>query len=752
MRARDAVAAGFGVAAIELSIFAIGGRPRWAQMLVALAVAGALIPLVTSRRTFARKSPLVVLAAIAVLVCAIQLLPLPHGLLEALDPVGTGLRDDGAALAGNAAGSTISLDVPGTLDALIFFATLLGLAIVALRISTSDGGRYRINALVAASCGAYALVTGFHRVFDIYSLYGVYDDTGGPPMLGPLLNSNQTACLTAVGAVVAIGLAMYQRQRAGTRVIWFTCAIACAVVCLLTESRGGALALAAGGFVTVATLVTQRFSDPARRPRNDLLSRSLPIGIVAICAIVVVIYASAGGIKGQFEQTSWSELHAPRSKFVAWRSAMTLIDEAPWSGIGRGAFEPVFQRVHPASAFATYTHVENEYLQAVIDWGVPVAVVLSFVAIWLVVAALRRWRDGPLTAGVFGALVAVALQSNVDFGVEFLGIAAPCTALAATLVYVPLRDTTPRRLAMSRLVRIAHVAGLVVAALLLSASITTPIDEDHDALEHDPTIAAREVVRHPFDYYGYARLAETAFHDGKEANAIQLLNHALTLHPTDPGLHVAAARLLYAAKHPEQAAIEYAAALPAARDPRRLLAEVTQRLPLAAAASALPPDVERIDQWLQILAELQRDDVALAWLERVVLLEPRAAHACESLFRLATHRGDLDAIDVMKHRCLDFQASEEDRVALGHVLQTKHDPAAIAALLADVESWSVRTDIKLDAWQMLCEAWIDLGKLDDARHCLHQIEGMGMLPADRTAKIVEDLERVDKARASGSPN
>src|SRR6185369_6190725 len=114
----------------------------------------------------------------------------------------------------------------------------------------------------------------------------------------------------------------------------------------------------------------------------------------------------------------------------------------PWVGVGRGAFEAAFTRVHPASGLASYSHLENEYLQAVVDWGVIGALALGLLAIWVAVAAVKRWRDGPLAAGALGALTVVAIQSNVDFGVEFLGLAAPMTAVAAALTYVPLREVS----------------------------------------------------------------------------------------------------------------------------------------------------------------------------------------------------------------------------------------------------------------------------------------------------------------------
>ena len=43
--------------------------------------------------------------------------------------------------------------------------------------------------------------------------------------------------------------------------------------------------------------------------------------------------------------------------------------------------------------------------------------------------------------------------------------------------------------------------------------------------------------RHPLDYYVYAQASQQLARTGNRVEAIKLLNHALRLHPTHPGLH-----------------------------------------------------------------------------------------------------------------------------------------------------------------------------------------------------------------------
>jgi O-antigen ligase len=757
MRRREIATAAVGAVALAVSIFALGGAPRWAQAIVAALGAIAIASHLASRRVFERVPPLVVVLALAAGLTALQLVPVPGAIAERLDPVGSVLRADGAAILGTAPSSALTHDVPGSLRGLAYFLILLAVAIVVLRMASTERGRYRVQAAIAIACGLGAIVVGVHALFDLTKLYGVYTPHAQPRVLGPLLNGNHMGCLMAIGAVVACGLAMYGRQPAWARVGWLAIVAGCGSAALADWSRGAALALGAGLVVVAAVLLGQRVvGEATARKRRASLTSSLPIGIVAACTVVVVLYASAGGVTEQLKRTHLEELHAPGSKFAAWRSALALIKETPWVGVGRGGFEPTFTRVHPASAFGTFSHLENEYVQTVVDFGVPGAILIGLAGAWLAMFAIRRWRDGPLAAGALGALAVVALQSNVDFGVELLGVAVPITAICATLTYVQLREPLGRRrLAVSRAFGAGHAVALGACALILMSSASTSLAEDHERIA-DRTVGADEIRaeldRHPFDYYGFARLAELMVRD-RDKRAINVLNHALVLHPTNSGLHEAAAELLYAAGHSlsrpdivEQSTIEYAQAIRGTVDKSRLVRAVAQRFPPPLAAAAIPTDVPSIDAIIKTLDDAHHPDVAIAWLGRVLDVRPNDLHACETLYDLAIHRGDPALADVAHRRCPEYEPGEDTRLALAQILFDKHAYAAVGTTLADVERWTGRIDRIVTGWLLACDALIAQSRWDEAKRCLHRLDASGDLPRQRAAEITSRLEKIQQDR------
>lgn len=752
MGARDRISLAFGGAALLVSVLVIGGALRWVQAVVAVLAALALVLQLGSRRRLDHVSPLVVLFGIAIVLTVVQLVPLPDSLLDALNAHGNQLRRDGAALAGTAPWHAISLDPAGTLRALASMVTLLGVALLGLRVASSERGRYLVLAGVAVACGLAAAVTGLHTLFHAEKLYGLYAPLHATPqILGPLLNPNHLGGLMAIGAVVAVGLAFYQRQIAQLRVLWVVIAAGCSATALASLSRGATLGLGLGAMTMIALMIAGRLStgssDPLRRPRA--LINEVPITIVIAFGLAVAVYTSAGKVVDQLDNTSLAELHQPLSKYAAWRSSFQLVEEAPWVGIGRGALEPAFTRVYEPSAYITFSHLENEYIQAVVEWGVPGAIALGLALAWCIVTAVKRWRDGPLAAAAIGACAAIMFQSSVDFGVELFGVAVPALLVATTLLGGRLRES--RSVAVTS-ARVALVTALAGSAAVLVLPATRTIQEDHDWLTSgdEPTLAAvREVMeRHPFDYLSYGEAATLMLRTG-DAHAANLLNHALRLHPTHPGLHRLVARLLIGSGRRSQGAVEYALALHGTRAPKNLIAEIVALLPEAdLAATALPLDAVSQQQILQSLRLLGRDDIAERWLQHVVQDPQHDLASIDELYKLALKLHDLPVAEQAARRRLAESHTTASRIMLARVMFRREEFDQVVKDLADVQTWKGRIDEQVDAWLLVCDTHIEKRAWDPALECLHKLDGSGRVADVRRYEVTRRLTIVNEHRAA----
>jgi len=400
----------------------------------------------------------------------------------------------------------------------------------------------------------------------------------------------------------------------------------------------------------------------------------------------------------------------------------------------------------------SFSHVENEYLQAAVDWGIPGAVLIGVAVIWVLITAFRRWRDGPLVAGALGSIAVIGLQSIVDFGIEMPGIAVPMTAIVATVTYVPLSEVAGRQLAMARATSLLLVAALVASVALLFSSATTSIEEDHAA------VAARRsrlrvtdlheiLERHPLDSYGYALIARIMVSDN-DPHAVRFLNHALRLHPTHAGLHHLAARMLYRVARFEQATIEYSLAVRATTAIQPLITEIVQRFDVTLAAAAIPVE-SNLQEVSRILFELKRTDVATLWLQRVLEASPGNLDACETLYKVSFSTHDLTAAETATRLCGSAAPSYEDRIGLGKMLLISKRPAEVVKLLEDVESWTGRIDNKVAGWLLVCDAHAAQDHWDETKRCLHRLDATGYVSNGQRAEITTRLDRVEQSLRRG---
>jgi hypothetical protein len=259
----------------------------------------------------------------------------------------------------------------------------------------------------------------------------------------------------------------------------------------------------------------------------------------------------------------------------------------------------------------------------------------------------------------------------------------------------------------------------------------------------------REVMqRHPLDYLSYGQAAALMLRSG-DAQSSKFLNQALRLHPSHPGLHRLAARMLIASGRRSQGAVEYSLALRGMVTPKKLLGEIVALLPeVELASAAIPIDAPNPQQVLRSLHELRRDDIALAWLQRVVVGPQHNLEMIDALYRLAMARNDLPVAEQAARRRLAESHTHASRLVLARVMFTRKQFDQVLKDLADVPTWKGRTDEQTEAWLLVCDAQIANRAWDPALQCLHRLDGSGTITDGRRYEVTRRLTIVSDQRAA----
>lgn len=745
-----------------VAVFAIGSATRWTVCVTTALALACVVPYLRSSREMTAPSPLLVFLAAAAGLTLVQLVPLPAVLLELVSPHKHELVAANAAALGEEPPSfmSLSLDPPATLLELAKLLGFFGFAYAAVRVAPTARGRRWLLTGVGALGGAVALTALAHQAAGAERLFGLYQprNMAAPPYMAPLLNPNHLAGFLAMTTPVSLALVVTNRSR--WRLLWVVTAVLSGSVCLLTESRGGAIALAAGILVAAALWIVQRRAAPqaTRKPRS---SETIAKIIAGLAGLVLLGALTATGAIAELERTGDQGVEE-EARWRIWKSSAVLLRDYRWTGVGRGAFEPAFTSAHD-SPRTTFSHLENEYLQAAVDWGILGAGALAVAVLWTLIVATRRSRVSPLEAGALGGLAAIALRSLTDFGLALPGVAIPALAVAAPLVYLPVR----RRTEGTRALPVARLVGLGAAVLVLAATLSplaTPMRTDSDrvrTLLDGPdgatdarAAAAKAFRRHPADYLSAALLARTLA-ASRDPRAVPVANRALALNPSHPGMHQLAAHMLLHSQQPAQAMVEYSLAMRLTTRHAAVLDDLLRRVPdPAQAARGLPLDEGLAERLVGLLEARKRLDVAAAYLDHFVGLYPRSAVAHRLRARVALRQREPGLAVESAERAHELDPGPETAMALGAALRGADRPAEAVPVLRAILDGPARPSqrlVLLRLHQALAEAEVASGQLDAAKATLNTAlqytDRRGTAPIHRKlAEVEEKLGNANRAQ------
>lgn len=232
---------------------------------------------------------------------------------------------------------------------------------------------------------------------------------------------NQLAALISFFLPLLVSLAVGPRpgpSRRLWRVALALVALLVVAILILTQSRGGWIATAAGLFALAALWAAVL---PPSRARRGL---RLVVGLAVLAALAVAVWIGPTTLWEMWlnppADTAVGTLRTLGVRRAIWPWGATAVGDFPFTGVGLGAFRQVVFRLYPLLPWPDYDlgHAHNIFLQTALDTGLPGLV--AYLAVLFVAAAVgwRVARRDPgfraVSLGLLAGLVALHVFGLAD--------------------------------------------------------------------------------------------------------------------------------------------------------------------------------------------------------------------------------------------------------------------------------------------------------------------------------------------------
>lgn len=377
-------------------------------------------------------------ALLFVLIVLLQLLPLPAGFTRALpdrDVALAGLQ----ALGEGPASLPLSLSPEATLISLLaVLAPLCGFCLIAA-VKWSRGAallKWVIPLLGAASAclGLAQVIFSGNRDLYPYS----FTNIGSP--VGFFANANhQASFLLMCLPFVAVLAADLRRDWEGEdRDVALGAGIAAFGLLIITGILGAG---SGAGYLMLAPVLLLSVSIALAR-RKKKTGRSIPVLLVvsALLAVAALVVFSSPRLSGlgyiNFED-------GPTTRAGMNRVGLEILEQHWVSGTGLGSYSEVYSLYEdPETVWNTYVaHAHNDYLEWLVELGLPGALLLAGFLIWWLMRFAKLWLGSKTDALHLRRAASVAclvpvLHSLVDYPLRTPALAV-LAAMCLAMMVVP---------------------------------------------------------------------------------------------------------------------------------------------------------------------------------------------------------------------------------------------------------------------------------------------------------------------------
>jgi len=425
---------------IAWGALAFGAVYPWAfiPLYVGCAAVG-LAAILQRRRTIARDVPLILALLLVGSAIALQLMPLPAGMIRWLNPeTDVFLQRYVLGYPALMQRHALSIEPSATLRALLGFGAFALLLLGAARALT-DADTLQIARGVSVLGVVMALAGVVQKAMWNGKIYGFWTPNEPGDSFGPFVNRNHFAGWMLMALPLVIGY-FYGRVARGmrdvkpgwrNRIVWFSspeasktiltgfAALLMALALVLTMSRSGAMGLLVALVIT-GWFVTRRQSTASRR--------AVLAAFLVFVGIFVIWWVGIDRLESRFNETG--PVVGLNGRLGIWADTWRIVGHYLPVGTGLNTFGTATLFYQTTDLARHYVQAHNDYLQLLSDGGLLICIPVVILIFVFASRVVRRFRESSSDAdywiriGAVTGILAIAFQEAVDFSLQMPGNAA----------------------------------------------------------------------------------------------------------------------------------------------------------------------------------------------------------------------------------------------------------------------------------------------------------------------------------------
>jgi putative inorganic carbon (HCO3(-)) transporter len=317
-----------------------------------------------------------------------------------------------------------------------FLALTLALAML-YRVASNER-RVRILIQVVIGVAVFSALFGILRQATQHNTGFVLPLMKPGQGYGQFINKNHFAFLMEMAFGLGLGLVLAGGVKRERIMIYVALLLPIWTGLVLSNSRGGILAMLAQLVVAVLLLTNVRDKAQGAITEHRFFNLVRPLGLriaLLVALIIGILYGTlwVGGdrLASSFEaaRTEWNPTaagsHEGATRNEIWRATWRMFEAHPVFGVGLGGYWIAITAYHNASGTLTPQEAHNDYFELLASGGA----VGFALGVWFAMAVYRLTRENLKSASRFGraacfgatlGITGVAVHSLVDFGLHMM--------------------------------------------------------------------------------------------------------------------------------------------------------------------------------------------------------------------------------------------------------------------------------------------------------------------------------------------